>query len=162
MSYDWGTIDRFWIDDQIYWTLWYSAWLHFKTHYYTHTHMHAHCNVHSHIFTSLCSVAASNSRHSPSSGFLNYPQLQLPVTPNWLTLNNCSAYNSSAWTTQKTAFLCCSFQLLPCRHACLQNLLSNGCCIAMGLHGTVIKDFISHPIWMNVKFKATQLFKRIG
>jgi hypothetical protein len=27
------TLDGFWIDDRIYWTLWYSAWLH----YYTHT-----------------------------------------------------------------------------------------------------------------------------
>jgi hypothetical protein len=26
MSSDRVTIDRFWIDDRIYWTLWYSAW----------------------------------------------------------------------------------------------------------------------------------------
>jgi hypothetical protein len=30
------TIDRFWIDDWIYWTLWYSMWLHFTIRYYTH------------------------------------------------------------------------------------------------------------------------------
>jgi hypothetical protein len=33
-----------WIDDWIYWTLWYIARLHFTVHYYTHT------SVHSHIF----------------------------------------------------------------------------------------------------------------
>jgi hypothetical protein len=46
MSYDWATIDRFWIDDQIYWTFWYSAWLHFTTHCYTHTHTHTHTDTH--------------------------------------------------------------------------------------------------------------------
>jgi hypothetical protein len=29
------TRDRFWIDDQIYWTLWYRSWLHFTIHYLT-------------------------------------------------------------------------------------------------------------------------------
>jgi hypothetical protein len=37
-----------------------------------------------------------------------------------LTLTNCPAYNISAWTTQKTPLLCCCFQLLPCKHACLR------------------------------------------
>jgi hypothetical protein len=33
----WGvTIDGFWIDDRIYWTVWYSVWLHFTVHCYTH------------------------------------------------------------------------------------------------------------------------------
>jgi hypothetical protein len=32
------TVDRFWINDSIYLTLWYSVWLQFTVHYYTHTH----------------------------------------------------------------------------------------------------------------------------
>jgi hypothetical protein len=37
--WQWGcvTIDRFWINDMIYCTLWHSVWLHFTGHYYTHT-----------------------------------------------------------------------------------------------------------------------------
>jgi hypothetical protein len=44
------------------------------------------------------------------------------LTLNWpqLTLTNCPAYNILARTTQKTPFLYCCFQLLPCRHACLR------------------------------------------
>jgi hypothetical protein len=34
------TVDRFWIDDWIYWTLWYSVWLELTTHTHTHTHTH--------------------------------------------------------------------------------------------------------------------------
>jgi hypothetical protein len=66
---------------------WYRAWLHFTIHYY------AHASVHIHVFTSCCSVAASNGRHYPSSGFQNNPRLQLLAShstelkqfPNWLT-----------------------------------------------------------------------------
>jgi hypothetical protein len=32
LSYVWVTIHGFWIDDRIYWTLWYSAWIHFTVH----------------------------------------------------------------------------------------------------------------------------------
>jgi hypothetical protein len=73
------TINGVSIEDRIYWTLWYSAWLHFTVHYYTHTHTHTHTSVHSHVFTSRCSVAASNSGHSSSSGFPNYLRAQLPA-----------------------------------------------------------------------------------
>jgi hypothetical protein len=31
------TIDGFWIDERIYWTLWDCAWLHFTGHCYTRT-----------------------------------------------------------------------------------------------------------------------------
>jgi hypothetical protein len=68
------TIDEFWIDDRIYWTLWYSAWLHFTIHRYTHN------SIHSYVFISRCSVAAFNGRRSPSSGFPNYPRPQLPAS----------------------------------------------------------------------------------
>jgi hypothetical protein len=64
------TIDGVWIGNRLYWTLWYSAWLHFTVHYYTHTHT----SVYSHVFTSRCSVAATNSGRSASSGFPNYPR----------------------------------------------------------------------------------------
>jgi hypothetical protein len=70
-------IDGFWIDDRIYWTLRYSVWLHFTIHYYTHAHT---TSVHSHVFISRCSVATSNGRRSPSSGFPTYPGPQLPVS----------------------------------------------------------------------------------
>jgi hypothetical protein len=56
----------------------------------THTHTHTHARTHtlvSTVSTSSCLVAASNSRRSPSSGFLNYPRPQLPASHS----------NSSQW-----------------------------------------------------------------
>jgi hypothetical protein len=41
------TIHGVWIDDLIYWTLWYSAWLQLTGHYYIYT------SVHSHVFTAV-------------------------------------------------------------------------------------------------------------
>jgi hypothetical protein len=41
------TVDEFWIDDRIYWTLWYRAWLHITIFCYRYT------SVHSHIFTAV-------------------------------------------------------------------------------------------------------------
>jgi hypothetical protein len=38
-------IDRFWINDRIYWTLCYSSWLNFTVHCYTHTHARMHTLV---------------------------------------------------------------------------------------------------------------------
>jgi hypothetical protein len=67
------TIDGFWIDDRIYWTLWYSAWLHFTI------QLHTHDSVHSHIFIIRCSVAASIGGRSPSSGLPNCLRPQLPA-----------------------------------------------------------------------------------
>jgi hypothetical protein len=69
------TIEGFWIDDWIYWTLWYSVWLHFTIHYYTHPHTRTHSR-----FTSSCSVTASKIGRSSSSGFPNYPRHQLSAT----------------------------------------------------------------------------------
>jgi hypothetical protein len=40
---------------------------------------HTLTSVHSYVFSKHCSVVVSNSRCSPSSGFPNYPQPQLPV-----------------------------------------------------------------------------------
>jgi hypothetical protein len=76
------TIDGVWISNWIYWTvtLRYSSWLYFTIHYYTHT------SVHIHVFTSRCSVAASNGGRSPSSGFPKCPRHQLPASLSRLVL----------------------------------------------------------------------------
>jgi hypothetical protein len=34
------------------------------------------------------------------------------------------AYNISARAAQKTRFLCCCFELLPCKHVCLRSRYS--------------------------------------
>jgi hypothetical protein len=71
------TIDGFWIDDRIYWTLWYSAWLLFTVHCYTHTNTpqcpqsRLHC---------CCLAAASNGGRSPSSGFPKCHRPQVPAS----------------------------------------------------------------------------------
>jgi hypothetical protein len=79
----------------IYWIAWYSAWLHFTIHCYTNT------RVHSHVSTSRCSVAASNSGRSPSSGFPNYPRPQLPAphsnSSQWLDLSSSLTHLSLSW-----------------------------------------------------------------
>jgi hypothetical protein len=69
------TMDGFWIDDRIYWTLWHNVWLHFTVHCYTHTRTHT--DVHGHGFTSRCSGAGFNGGRSPSPGFPNCPRAQL-------------------------------------------------------------------------------------
>jgi hypothetical protein len=68
LSCIWVTIDRVWIGDSIYCTLWYNEWLCFTVHCYTHIHQCPQLHLHSH-----CLVVASPGRRSPSSGFLNYP-----------------------------------------------------------------------------------------
>jgi hypothetical protein len=78
--------------------------------------LHTHTSVHSHVFTSCCSVVASNSGHSPSSGFLNCPwplllashsnssqQLNLSSSltnslTDWLTQSLTNQFNSTDWT----------------------------------------------------------------
>jgi hypothetical protein len=44
------------------------------------TIIHTQTSAHSHVFTSRCSVAASNSGRSASSEFPNYPRPQLPAS----------------------------------------------------------------------------------
>jgi hypothetical protein len=87
------TIDGFWIDDQLYGTLWYSVWLHFTIHCHTHTliiilyfsisHLlllHYRENtrlwgIHSHVFTSYCLVVVSNGGRSLPLGSQSIPSL---------------------------------------------------------------------------------------
>jgi hypothetical protein len=73
------------------------------------SHTHTHTTVHSHIFTSCCSVAASNGRWSPSSRFPNYPWPLLPTSHSnssqWLNLSsslNNSVTHQSINLTQLT------------------------------------------------------------
>jgi hypothetical protein len=54
------------------------------------------------------------------------------------TDSHCPACNISARTAHKTPFLCCCFQFLPYKHACLQYQLLYSCffrgrCLATGL-----------------------------
>jgi hypothetical protein len=83
------TIEGFWIDDRIYWTLWYSSWLHFIFHYYTRTivpTVMSYCR---------CLVATSNVWRSPSPGFPNYPRPQLPASHS----NSSERLNRSSYLT---------------------------------------------------------------
>jgi hypothetical protein len=79
LSRVWVTIDGVWIDDRIYWTLWYSVWLHFTVHRLTHTCTHQCLQSRLHC---RCLVAASNNGRSPSSGFPNCPRPHLPASNN--------------------------------------------------------------------------------
>jgi hypothetical protein len=120
---------------------------------FTNSHTLQFTRAHTEVFsvlTNCCLVMASSGGRSSSSKFLNCPQHQLPasnsnswqwlncschLTLHWLTdssqLNstNCPAYNITAWTTQKTLFLCCSSVVAveTCLFAKL--LLSNSCCM---------------------------------
>jgi hypothetical protein len=58
--------------------------------------LYTHNSVHSHVFTSRCSVAASNSGHSPSSVFSDSPRLQLPPS------NGNSSQRLNSVTHQQT------------------------------------------------------------
>jgi hypothetical protein len=62
LSRVWVNMDGIWIGNRMYWTLCIQR----VTTVYTHS-------VHSHVFTSRCSVAASNGGRTPSSRFPNYP-----------------------------------------------------------------------------------------
>jgi hypothetical protein len=90
LSRDRVTVDGFWIDDRICWTLWYGTWLHFAVHCYTHTHTDT--IVHSDVFTSRCSVPASSDGLFPSSGSPKYPRPELPASQSnsshWLNLSS--------------------------------------------------------------------------
>jgi hypothetical protein len=124
-------IDGSWIDDRIYWTLWYT-----------------HTSVHSHVFISRCSVAASNGGRSPSSGFPNCPRPQLPASHSsssqrlnsavlWLTqslTNQLTQLNSTDWTHSSITILLITPRHEPhrkCRSsvAVYWPLPSNGHCL---------------------------------
>jgi hypothetical protein len=117
------TIDRVWVSNWIYCTI-----LQLVNYTSQITVGHTRYSESATVFTSHCFVVASNSRCSPSSGFPNGPQHQLPAShSNSSQLLNCSspltnsptnnsqtrlltcpAYNISAWTARKTLYLCCN------------------------------------------------------
>jgi hypothetical protein len=112
------TIDGVWIGNRICWTL---KKLQITTTVSLSYTLQNHCNYTTYkifsLFPSRCSVAASINVSSLYSGFPNSsrPQLQQCSTLN------CPAYNILTRTAQKTPFLCCCFQLLPCKYACLRS-----------------------------------------
>jgi hypothetical protein len=98
------SIDGFWTDDRIYWTLWHSAWLHFTVHYYIYKcpQSRLHCG---------CLVATSNDGHSPSFEFPNCPQ------PHYCQL---VLLVTSRHGPRRCLFhYCCN--ILPLKHACLRS-----------------------------------------
>jgi hypothetical protein len=74
LSRVWLTIEGCWIDDRIYWTVIQRVTTIYNSLLHTYT------IVHRYVFTSRCSVVASKGGPSPSSGFPNYPRLQLPAS----------------------------------------------------------------------------------
>jgi hypothetical protein len=92
----------FWIDDRIYWTLLLQR----VTTLYSPL-LHRHTSVHSHVFTSRCLVAASNGGRSPSSGFPNCPQPQLPASHSNRTTEPQQSSNSLTHSLTKLLLLHC-------------------------------------------------------
>jgi hypothetical protein len=95
-------------------------------------------SVHSHVFTSRCSVAASNGGRSPSSGFLNYPRPKLSASHSISSRLNASSPLIHSLTHQPTivhfsnSLHCLTVLLTASRH---------GRCLAKSLHATVCKLF---------------------
>jgi hypothetical protein len=132
--------DGFWIEGQIYRTFQHSVWQHNSLSLsQAHTHTHLHTSVHSHVFTNCCLVAASNSQHSPSSGFPNCPQPQLQQLLTdwltdwlWLTLSLTNQLNSFQfnWLSQTVLLITSQQRLHKKKHhssvAVFRPLTSNG------------------------------------
>jgi hypothetical protein len=101
-------------------------------------------SVHRQVFTSRCSVALPTVDFPFLLCFRTMPVLEPPTSNgnnsqrlngsssliDWLTnsatrqptlFTNCTAYNISTRTAERTSFLCCCIQLLPWRHACLRS-----------------------------------------
>jgi hypothetical protein len=71
------TVNGFWIEHRIYWTL-HTA----RDYTLQFTISYTETVVHSHVFTSRCSVVASNTERSTSFGLSNDQQHHLPVSHN--------------------------------------------------------------------------------
>jgi hypothetical protein len=117
------TTDGFWIDDRIYWVLWYSEWLHITADRYTHT------GDHSQVFISRCCVTVSNGGCSPSYAFPNCPRPQPPASnsnssqrlnlssslTDWLT-HSLTNKLSSLTLLKSTDFTSLTVLLITSRH----------------------------------------------
>jgi hypothetical protein len=93
LSRDLVAIDGFW---RIYLTQ--RVITHYSILLLTHTHTHARTHARTSVQTRLhchCLVTASNSRHSPSSWFPNWPRPQLPASHS----NSSQWLNSSGYLT---------------------------------------------------------------
>jgi hypothetical protein len=134
------TMDGFWIDDQIYWILWYSRWLHLTVHYYTYTNQCPQSCLHC-----CCLVVASKGGCSPSSGFPNSPQPQLPTSNSnrWQQISPSSSLTHQLTTNSSSLLV-----LLATSHTYIHTLhsmdpklvkMTAGC----GISHTIIKTHTS-------------------
>jgi hypothetical protein len=120
----WVTIDSVWIGNWIHWTLTERTYKNLRqSHWVTRSKYHCNYSTRKVLsdFPSRCSVAASNGRRSPSSGFPNDPRSQLPASHSnnsqrltlssslidWLTqsLTNQLTQYRSADSSQQTELL---------------------------------------------------------
>jgi hypothetical protein len=92
------------------------------THTHTHTHTHS-APTHFHPPSSPATGFPKNSWPQPPTSKINSSQWLNPSNPLTHKPTNssqsCLAYDISAWTAQKTQFLCCCLQVLPHNSNCV-------------------------------------------
>jgi hypothetical protein len=96
-------------------TTFYTSLLH------TYTHIYTHSSIHSHVFTSSCSVAASNGGRSPFSGFPNSPRPKLPASNSNSTQRLNRSSSLTHWLTQSLTSKFNSYWLTPPANLLLTN-----------------------------------------
>jgi hypothetical protein len=144
------TIDGFWIDDRIYWILWYSTWLHFA--------VHTNISVRTHVFTAVAWQLRpmADVRLPLSSRIIPVPQLpasksnssqrlspnnSLTATANWSCLGhlgtdcvqNVSSFVAEFSRSRGDVLVCGAVTYQWLLHSCLFCRR----CLARGLHATI-------------------------